>query len=146
MFTERTVLGCDSLYFWYKEQIFRKDLLYRSFGLMSESRSDAHKAEQISVWCHMWKELRKYRVECREGKGKDVLAGASSALKWIKRVFLKFQYGRNIILLVFLYGCWTWSLTLREERRLRVFENRVLRNKFSPKTNKITDTPLLTSS
>jgi len=33
---------------------------------------------------------------------------------------------RTIILPVVLYGCETWSLTLREERRLRVFENRVL--------------------
>jgi hypothetical protein len=34
---------------------------------------------------------------------------------------------KNIILPVVLYGCETWSLTLREEHRLRVFENRVLR-------------------
>ena len=32
-----------------------------------------------------------------------------------------------------LYGCETWSLTLREEPRLRVFENRVLRRVFEPK-------------
>ena len=38
---------------------------------------------------------------------------------------------RNKILPVVLYGCETWSLTLREERRLRVFENRVLRKYFS---------------
>jgi hypothetical protein len=34
---------------------------------------------------------------------------------------------------VVLYGCETWSLTLREEHRLRVFENRVLRRIFGPK-------------
>ena len=34
---------------------------------------------------------------------------------------------RNIILPVVLYGCETWSLTLRDERRLRVFDNRALR-------------------
>jgi hypothetical protein len=34
---------------------------------------------------------------------------------------------------VALYGCETWSLTLREEHRLRVFENRVLRRIFRPK-------------
>jgi hypothetical protein len=39
---------------------------------------------------------------------------------------------RKIILPVVLYGCETWSLTLREERRLRVFENRVLRRIFWP--------------
>ena len=41
---------------------------------------------------------------------------------------LKMKIYRTIILLVVLYGCETLSLTLREECRLRVFENRVLRN------------------
>ena len=40
---------------------------------------------------------------------------------------LKIKIYMTIILPVVLYGCETWSLTLREERRLRVFENRVLR-------------------
>jgi hypothetical protein len=38
----------------------------------------------------------------------------------------------TIILSLVLYGCETWSLTLREERRLRVFENTVLRRIFGP--------------
>jgi hypothetical protein len=37
-----------------------------------------------------------------------------------------------------MYGCETWSLTLREEHRLRVFENRVLRRVFGPKRNEET--------
>jgi len=45
---------------------------------------------------------------------------------------------RIIILSVILHGCKTWSLTLREERRLRVFENRVLRRIFGPKRDKVT--------
>jgi hypothetical protein len=44
---------------------------------------------------------------------------------------------RTIILPV-LYFCETWSLTLREERRLRVFENRVLRGIFGPKGDEVT--------
>jgi len=40
--------------------------------------------------------------------------------------------------LFFLYGCKTWSLTLWEEHRLRVFENRLLRNTFGPKREKVT--------
>ena len=44
----------------------------------------------------------------------------------------------TIILLVVLYGCETWSLTLRGERRLRVFENRVLRKVFGPKRDEVT--------
>jgi hypothetical protein len=39
---------------------------------------------------------------------------------------------------VVLYGCETWSLTRREERRLRVFENRVLRRVFGPKRDEVT--------
>ena len=45
---------------------------------------------------------------------------------------------RNVILPVVLYGCETLSLTLREERRLRVFENRVLRRVFGPKGDEVT--------
>ena len=45
---------------------------------------------------------------------------------------------RTIILPVVLYGCETWSLTLREERRLRVFENRMLRRIFGPKRDEET--------
>jgi hypothetical protein len=44
---------------------------------------------------------------------------------------------RITILPVVLYGCETWSLTLWEERRLRVFENRVLRRIFGPKRDEV---------
>jgi hypothetical protein len=45
---------------------------------------------------------------------------------------------RNKILPAVLYGCETWSLTLNEECRLRVFENRVLRRIFGPKWDEVT--------
>jgi len=51
---------------------------------------------------------------------------------------LKFKIYRTIILPVVLYGCETWSLTLREERRLSVFENRVLRRIFGPTWDMVT--------
>ena len=51
---------------------------------------------------------------------------------------LKIKIYRTIILPVVLYGCETWSLTLREERRLRLFENRVLRRVFGPKRDEVT--------
>ena len=51
---------------------------------------------------------------------------------------LKTKIYRTIILLVVLYGCETWSLTLREEHRLRMFENRVLRRIFGPKRDGVT--------
>ena len=50
---------------------------------------------------------------------------------------LKIKIYRNIILPVVLYGCETWSLTLREERRLSVFENSVLRRMFGPKSDEV---------
>jgi hypothetical protein len=46
---------------------------------------------------------------------------------------LNIKIYETVILPVVLYGCETWSLTLREEQRLRVFENRVLRKIFGPK-------------
>ena len=46
---------------------------------------------------------------------------------------------RTIILPVVLYGCETWSLILREERRLWVFENRVLGRIFGPKRDEVTE-------
>jgi hypothetical protein len=51
---------------------------------------------------------------------------------------VKVKIYRTIILPVVLFGCETWSLTLREEHRLRVFENRVLRGMFGPKRDEVT--------
>ena len=51
---------------------------------------------------------------------------------------LKIKIHRTIILSVVLYGCETWSLTLREERKLRAFENMVIRRIFGPRRDEIT--------
>jgi len=51
---------------------------------------------------------------------------------------LKIKIYRTIILPVVLYGCETWSLTFREERKLRVYENMVLRRIFGPRRDKVT--------
>ena len=51
---------------------------------------------------------------------------------------LKIKLYTIIILPVCLYGCETWSLTLSEERRLRVFENKVLRRVFWSKRDEVT--------
>jgi len=51
---------------------------------------------------------------------------------------LKIKIYRTIVLSVVLYGCETWSLTLREERKLRVFENVVLRRIFIPRRDEVT--------
>jgi hypothetical protein len=46
---------------------------------------------------------------------------------------------KNIILPVVLYACETWSLALREEQRLRVFENKMLRRIIAPKREKVAE-------
>jgi hypothetical protein len=51
---------------------------------------------------------------------------------------IKIKIFKSIILPMVLNGCETWSLTLREEHRLRVFENRVLRRIFGPKRDEVT--------
>jgi hypothetical protein len=50
---------------------------------------------------------------------------------------IKVKLYRTVILPVVLYGCETWSLTLREEHRLEVFDNNMLRRMFGPKRNEV---------
>jgi hypothetical protein len=57
-----------------------------------------------------------------------VIIDATGGLSWVNLMSYK-----TVVLLVVLYGFETWSLTLRDENRLRVFENRVLRRIFGPK-------------
>ena len=51
---------------------------------------------------------------------------------------LKIKIYRTKIFSVLLYGCETWSFILREERKLRVFENMVLRRMFGPRRDEVT--------
>jgi len=51
---------------------------------------------------------------------------------------LKIKIYKTMILPVVLYGCETWSLILREERKLRVFENMVFRRIFGPRRDEVT--------
>ena len=64
--------------------------------------------------------------------------GAESFVFQLLSKNIKIVLYRTIILSVVLYGCETWSLTLREECRLRVFENRVLRRIFGPRKDEVT--------
>ena len=67
-----------------------------------------------------------------------LLLGAESFVFQFAIKNLKMKIYRTIILPMVLYGCETWSLTLREECRLRVFENSVLRRVFGPKRDGVT--------
>ena len=79
------------------------------------------------------KKLMKIEVrECLLSSGADLLF---SRLLYKN---LKIKIYRTIILPVVLYGCETWSLTMREKRRFRVFENRVLRKIFGPERDEVT--------
>jgi hypothetical protein len=53
-------------------------------------------------------------------------------------IFLSVVAPLTVVLPVVLYECETWSLTLREKQRLRVFEDRVLRRTFGPKMDEAT--------
>ena len=52
--------------------------------------------------------------------------------------YINIKIYRTVILSVVLYGCETWWLTLREEHRMRVFQNRVLRRIFGAKKDEVT--------
>jgi hypothetical protein len=77
---------------------------------------------------------------------KSRLKLGNSCYHWVQNLLssrllsknLKIKIYRTIILPVVLYECETWSLTLREERRLSVFENRVLRRVFGLKRDEVT--------
>jgi hypothetical protein len=90
------------------------------------------------------RELARYKLdlvgvqEVRWDKGDTVRAGDYNFFSFsLLSKNLKFKIHRTIILPV-LYGCETWSLTLWQKHRLRVFENRVLRRGFRPKRNEVT--------
>ena len=59
------------------------------------------------------------------------------SFRWLSKN-LKIKKYRTIIFPVVLYGCETWPLILRKERKLRVFENMVLRRIFGPRRDKVT--------
>jgi hypothetical protein len=66
-----------------------------------------------------------------------LLSSVQNLLSLLLSKTIKIRIYKTIILPVVLYGCETWSLTLREEHRLRVFENRVLRRIFGLKRDEV---------
>ena len=65
--------------------------------------------------------------------------GAESLSSRLLSKNLKIKIYRTVILPVVLYGCEAWSLTAREERKLRVFENMVLSRIFGPRRDEVTE-------
>ena len=77
-------------------------------------------------------------TQADQGKDGENNIRVAAAARHSARAYRIFIGDGTIVLPVVLYGCETWSLTFREERRLRVFENRVLRRIFGPKRDKVT--------
>jgi hypothetical protein len=82
------------------------------------------------------------KVSCSTGIGWHIVSYYHSVQNLLSSRFLskdlKIRIYKTIILPVVLYGCETWSLTIREEHGLRVSENRVLRRIFGPKRDEVT--------
>jgi len=82
-----------------------------------------------------------------QGKNKKGLKSGNACYHLVQNLLsssflsknLNIKIYRTIILPVVVYGCETWSRTLREERRLRVCENRVLRRIFGPNSDQVTE-------
>jgi hypothetical protein len=74
----------------------------------------------------------------RLNSGNACYHSVQNLLSWLLLRNLNIRIYKTIILPVVLYGCDTWSLTLREEHKLRVFENKVLRKIFGQKRDEVT--------
>jgi hypothetical protein len=83
---------------------------------------------------------------CMNKEIKSRLNSGNACYHWVQSLLSSRLLSRNvkvkkykiIILPVVLYRCETWSLTLRKEHRLRVFESRVIRRIFGPKRSEVT--------
>jgi hypothetical protein len=76
-------------------------------------------------------------IKRRLNSGNDCYHSVQNLLSPLLSKTIKIRINKTIILPVVLYGYETWSLTLREEHRLRVFENRVLRRIFGPRRDEV---------
>jgi hypothetical protein len=118
------------------------------YMLMSRSQKIVQK-HSMKIWNMSFKDVAKFKYlgttltdrKCMQEDIKSRLTSENACYHSVQSLLsscllsrnLKFKIYKTIFLPVVLYGCETWSLTLREEHRLRVFENRVLRRIFGPK-------------
>jgi len=113
-------------------------------GRIQSVRIDNSIFERVEVFKYLGKTLTNQNSIAEEIKSR--LRSGNACYHSVQNVLssrlisknLKIKIYRNIILPVVLYGCETWSLTVRGERKLRVFENMVLRRIFGPRRNEVT--------
>jgi hypothetical protein len=107
------------------------------------SRKKAGQRQSIKIWNRSFESLAKFKYlgitltdqNCIHEEIKSILNSGNACYHSVQSLLSSRLLSRNakvkiyktIILPVVLYGCKTWFLTLREENRLRVFKNRVLR-------------------
>ena len=93
---------------------------------------------------NIWEQPKRVKILFRKKLRAELSQGMFAIIRY--RIFptnlltknIKLKINRTIVLPVVFYGCETWSLTLREEGRLRTFEKRVLRRILGPKRDEVT--------
>ena len=117
---------------------------YQNAGRIHSVRNDNNTFESVEEFKYLGTTLTNQNSIAEEIKSRLRLGNSCyhsvqnllSSRLLSKNVHIKIY--RTKILSVVLYGCETWSLTLREERKLRVFENMVLRRIFGPRRDEVT--------
>ena len=109
-------------------------------GRIHSVRIDNSTFERVEEFKYLGTTLRNQNSIAEEIKSRLRLGNACyhSVQNLLSSRLLSKNLKRTVILPVVLYGCETWSLTLREERKLRVFENMVLRRIFGPRKDEVT--------
>jgi hypothetical protein len=126
----------------------RKEVLWKTKYILPSHRQNARQNHDINIANRCFENMTQLRylgttvtnLNLIQEKIKRRLNSVQNLLS--SRLLsknIKIRIYKTIILPVVLYGCETWSLTLRKEHRLRVFENRVLRRIFGPKRNEMTE-------
>jgi hypothetical protein len=129
-------------------------LIQRKYMLMSRYKK-AGQMHSIKIANRSFEEVAKFKYlgtiitdqNCKHEEIKNTLNSENACYHSVQSLlssrllsrYVKVKIYKTIILPVVLYGCDTWSLTLREGHRLRVFENRVLRRICGPQSDEVTE-------
>ena len=127
-----------------KKFLFTSCLNLLAYDVLASVRIDNSTFERVEEFKHLGTTLTNKNSILEESKSR--LRSGNACYHSVQNLLssrllsknLKIKIYRTIILPIVLYGCETWSLTLREERKLRVFENMVLWRIFGPRREEVT--------